>query len=116
MNGAVIKWRVILEYKFSNLNSVPEEKLEVCAEEMELLEQKYINTDNQDYLMTIIPLCAYLYANNLKFEESLINTLEKYPEFLEQIIELSQKHSFKHGCLSIDEKMEIIKNELIDSI
>lgn len=75
MNALIEKWSHVLHYKFSSGKSVPINKHQDCAEDLEYLETKYKESEWKDKLNTLITFCARSYAEEDTFNGNALKTV-----------------------------------------
>ena len=60
MKTLIEKWKPLLEYKFKDGLSVPEDKYQECAERLEKFETRY--KDKPEVLEDLLPFCIKEYS------------------------------------------------------
>ena len=86
MKTLIEKWKSLLEYKFKDGLSVPEDKYQECAERLEKFETRY--KDKPAILEDLLPYCVKEYSQGRgdKVGGSHLELLEECPELNLQII------------------------------
>lgn len=81
MKTLIEKWKPLLEYKFKDGLSVPEEKYYECSEKLEKLETRY--KDKPNVLQDLLPFCVKEYSQGRgdKVGGGLLEFLEDHPQF-----------------------------------
>lgn len=82
MNTLIEKWKPMLEYKFKNGLSVPEDKYQECAEALERTEIRYKDTNK---LNDLVSFCIHCFAHGEKYGGGYVELLNDHPEIKEQL-------------------------------
>ena len=84
MKTLIEKWSPILNYKFANGKSVPIDKHQDCAEDLEHLETKYTEAGMSKHLKNLIPFCAKSYAEEERFGGGVLELVKELTTKLEK--------------------------------
>ena len=80
MKTLIEKWKPMLEYKFEDGLSVPEDKHQECAEKLELFETSY--KENPTLLGSILGFCIKEYSQGRgKVGGGILEFLKDHPQF-----------------------------------
>ena len=97
MNELIEKWKPIMQFNFKSGNSVPEDKYQECAENLERIEKRYKedSPNNTEYLPNVLAFCINCFADGEKFGGDITDFFNDHQEVLDQIDKSVQ--NFKEG-------------------
>ena len=97
MNELIEKWKPMMQFTFKSGNSVPEDKYQECAENLERIEKRYKedSPNNTEYLPNVLAFCINCFADGEKFGGDITDFFNDHQEVLDQIDKSVQ--NFKKG-------------------
>ena len=86
-----------MQFTFKSGNSVPEDKYQECAENLERIEKRYKedSPNNTEYLPNVLAFCINCFADGEKFGGDITDFFNDHQEVLDQIDKSVQ--NFKKG-------------------
>lgn len=76
-----------MQFTFPNGNTVPEDKYQECAENLERIEKRYKEEafNNREYLHSVLAFCINCFADNEKFGGDITDFFNDHPEVKEKL-------------------------------
>ena len=82
MNELIEKWKPMMQFTFKSGNSVPEDKYQECAENLETIEKRYKEDapNNTEHLHSVLAFCINCFADGKKFGGDITDFFNDHPE------------------------------------